>query len=93
MGSSLASGFAAAALARPGTFRKLILVSPVIHLREEPDSNGIVGSPPDERYRTLLPRAQIVHIDGSGHVPEVEKPEDLAKTVENFFERDRLSRA
>ena len=37
-----------------------------------------------ERYRELIPRADVVELAGCGHYPQLEKPEDVLKKYAEF---------
>lgn len=45
----------------------------------------ILVSTNGENYKALIHKVSIVHIEGAGHVPEVEKPEDFSKLVTDFL--------
>lgn len=45
----------------------------------------ILPSTDGDDYRAAMPHASVVHVDGAGHVPEVEKPEAFSKLVEDFL--------
>lgn len=45
----------------------------------------ILSSTEAGRYTDFLPHASLVHIDGAGHVPEVERPEAFSQVVADFL--------
>jgi 3-oxoadipate enol-lactonase len=51
-------------------------------------------TPPSEaeRMASLINRASLVRIEGAGHLPPVEKPEELNREIETFLTREGLLR-
>jgi 2-hydroxy-6-oxonona-2,4-dienedioate hydrolase len=52
-------------------------------------------TPPDvaERFRTLIPDAQLWHLSRCGHAPMLERPEPFAEVVADWLEGTRARRA
>ncbi len=48
-------------------------------------ADGLVGEPQLQRWKEELPGARFVELDGVGHFPQEEAPEDVGKLVSGFF--------
>ncbi len=49
-------------------------------------SDGLISGAYIERYAKLIPGARIVTIPGAGHMPQIEQPAALAKTILDFLD-------
>ena len=48
-------------------------------------SDGIVARPYVEAFRSAIPGSRLETIDGAGHLPMIERPEEFLQTVEPFL--------
>jgi pimeloyl-ACP methyl ester carboxylesterase len=60
------------------------IAAPTLFLRGE--SDGLVSAPYIESYAHLLPNARVAAIAAAGHAPQLEQPEEFARTALAFLE-------
>jgi pimeloyl-ACP methyl ester carboxylesterase len=59
------------------------IAAPTLFLRGE--SDGLVSAPYIESYAHLLPNARVATIAAAGHAPQLEQPEEFARTALAFL--------
>lgn len=47
----------------------------------------VSGRPMAERYRELVPRPDVVLLEGIGHYPQVEDPDGVLRALQEFWAR------
>jgi pimeloyl-ACP methyl ester carboxylesterase len=60
------------------------ITAPTLFLRG--DSDGLVSAPYIELYARLLPNARVATITAAGHAPQLEEPDQFARTALAFLE-------
>jgi pimeloyl-ACP methyl ester carboxylesterase len=64
------------------------ITAPTLFLRGE--SDGLVSAPYIELYSRLLPNARVATITAAGHAPQLEEPDEFARTALAFLESGDL---